>query len=340
MIESATARQLVDLILKVEERLARLLTSGWRQASSEAADLQQEADALAEAGLPALAARVSAVAASSDASSALHAVALAASACQLMRTRLLVSEPPEGWQPIKPPKTRKSRSQPTLDTILPLARLMVGGQEVWACAWPARNQVILLEPPLPPPPSTPGSPADDGDMMSRFQRQLARVFSGAPDDTPPSLWLRHGVQGALCWTARYPLGVTGEIAACTMEDAGWQLDAGGSDQDQVRGFRSALASNTLNDGTALSWSVSSVRMMELDRRDAAAYVWLDPTTAAGFHELASPDLTALVLVADNVVVPLAALRPGSAGQRSRITHLIPGLPSDVLNIAPKRRNNS
>lgn len=335
MIEPGTARQLVETILRVEERLSRLLTSGWRQASAEAADLQQEADALAEAGLTALAGRVSAVATATNAPSALHAMALAASACQLMRTRLLVSEPPAGWQPIQSPTSRRSRGQSTGDTILPLARLMLDGQEVWACAWPARNQVILLEPPFPEPLPAPEQPDASDGLLSRVQQRLRKAMSAVRDDTPASFWLHQRLRGPLRWQARQPLGVSGDIAVCTLPEAAWVTEADTAEQEQVRAFRSALASNTLKDGTALSWSVSSLRMMELDRRDAPAYVWLDPTTAAAFHELANPDLTALALVTDNVIVPLAALRPGEVLRKPRIVHLIPGVPADALD-APVR----
>jgi hypothetical protein len=336
MIDPTTARELVGLILHVEERLTRLLTSGWRQASPEAADLQQEAVALSEVGLPALAARVAAVAAATDASSALPAIALATSACQLMRTRLLVSEPPDGWQPIQPPRARTSRAPSTGDTLLPIARLQIDDQDVWACAWLARNQVILLESPLPLPPETPDDRSASDGLLSRVQQRLRAALSAVGDDVPASFWLRHRLSGRLQWQARLPLGVSGEIAVCTLDDAEWQEDTEGLEQDQVRAFRSALASNSLKDGTALNWSISSVRAMELDRRDAAAYVWLDPTTAAAFHEMASPDMTALVMVTDNVIVPLAALRPGEHLRKPRIVHLLPGLPTDTLD-APVRR---
>ena len=88
MIEAATARELVERLRQVEERLERLLTSGWRQSRTEAADLRQDADALTEAGLPELAARVRAVAEANDSAEALQAIALATSACRLLRARL------------------------------------------------------------------------------------------------------------------------------------------------------------------------------------------------------------------------------------------------------------
>lgn len=335
MIEPGTARELVELTLRIEERLTRLLTSGWRQASTEAADFQQEADALAEAGLPALAARVSAVAAAADASSALHAVALAASACQLFRTRLLVSEPPDGWEPIQPPKPRRSRARSSGDMIVPVARLQVDGQEVWACGWPARNQVILLNPPFPEPPAPPEEPATEGGLLSRVQERLRRAMHAVGDDVPSSFWLRDRLQGGLRWEERYPVGVSGEIAVCTLHDGEWHAEADDVEQGQLKAFRSALASNTLRDAMPLSWSLSTVRVMKLDRADAPSYVWLDPTTAAAFQEIASPDVQALVLVADNVIVPLAALQPSELFRKPRIVHLMPGLPADTLE-APVR----
>ena len=100
MIEAATARELVERLRQVEERLERLLTSGWRQSRTEAADLRQDADALAEAGLPELAARIRAVAEANDPAEALQAIALATSACRLLRARLPAEAVPEGWTPL------------------------------------------------------------------------------------------------------------------------------------------------------------------------------------------------------------------------------------------------
>ena len=328
MIESGTARLLLELILRVEERLTRLLTSGWRQTRAEAADLQQDADALSEAGLPELGARVAAVAGAADAASALQAIALASSACHLLRARLLVSEPPDGWQQIRPPKPRKRTTE---DTVMPLARLQVGDLEVWACSWPARNQVVLLEPPLPALPEPAPEPANAGSLMARFQRQLGRALGGEKDDAPPSHWLRHQLRGSLRWEARYPLGAAGDIAACTLHDASWLTSPDSGDAEQLRTFRMALAANKVREEATISWSVSGLRTMRLDRNESTAYAWLDPSTAEAFQMYSDLNPLALVWLADNVVAPLALLEPGESGRQSRIVHLVPGLPADVVS---------
>src|SRR4051794_41272342 len=113
-IESTSAHELIGQLRRVEDRLGRLLVSGWRQARVEAADLRQDADGLAEAGLTEVAARVTAVAQAGSAAEALPAIALAASACRLLRLRLLAEAAPDGWSPIARPKRRAGT-----DTVLP-----------------------------------------------------------------------------------------------------------------------------------------------------------------------------------------------------------------------------
>jgi hypothetical protein len=328
MIESETARQLVELILHIEERLARLIASGWRQARAEAADLQQSATALTEAGLPHLAARIAAVATATDAASALHTLALASSACRQMRARLLVGEAPDGWQQIQPPRARKRTTE---DTVVPLARLQVAEREVWACSWPARNQVVLLEPPFPAPPEDAAAPADTGGLIARSRRLLERALHGAGDQSRPSLWLHRRLQGTLRWEARYPLGAAGDIAACTLHDAEWQTNPDGADQDQLRAFRTALAANKVREEASISWSVSGLRVMRLDRNECAAYAWLDESAAAAFRMYGDLTPLALVWLTDNVVAPLALLEPGESGRQPRIVHLVTGLPTDVVS---------
>ena len=328
MIESGTARQLLELILRVEERLTRLLTSGWRQSRAEAADLQQDADALSEAGLPELATRVAAVAGAADAASAIQTIALAASACRLMRARLLVGEPPDGWQQIRPPKPRKRTTE---DTIVPLAHLQVADREVWACMWAARSQVVLLEPPLPALPESAPEPASSGGLMSRFQRQLGRTLGGGRDAEAGSVWLRDRLRGSLRWEGRYPLGAAGDIAGCTLQDASWQTSSDGGDAEQLRTFRMALAANKLREEATISWSVSGLRVMRLDRNDMVAYAWLDVSAAEAFRMYSDLTPLALVWLADNVVAPLALLEPGESGRQPRIVHLVTGLPTDVVS---------
>src|SRR4051812_49085225 len=92
-------RDLVAALDDVEERLARLLVSGWRNAAAEARDLSAIADALAAANLPETAARVRAVAEATSAEEGLRAVALASNACRLARAQLAEDLTPQGrWR--------------------------------------------------------------------------------------------------------------------------------------------------------------------------------------------------------------------------------------------------
>src|SRR5688500_8977104 len=76
------------LVRRVEERLERLLESGWRNAGQEASQLTEEAEALALAGMERLAQRLREVAAAKAAADGLAAVTVALAACRLLRARL------------------------------------------------------------------------------------------------------------------------------------------------------------------------------------------------------------------------------------------------------------
>jgi hypothetical protein len=337
MIESGTARDLVEMLLRVEERLTRLLTSGWRQAGGEAADLRGDAEALTDAGLPSLGARVAAVAAATDAASALQAIALAASACQLMRTRLLAVEPPPDWPLIRPPKSHK---RTTDDTVVPLARLTVDGTEVWASAWSARNQVVLLEGPFPDAPQAlmlaAQPPPEPTGMLGRLQRRISRALDGttAGEQEPPSAWIRQPLGGTLRWAGRHPIGATGDIAVCSLDDAHWTEAPKKDDQsDQFQAFRTSLGANQLRSGFTLTWALSGLKVMVLDQREWAAYAWIDQSAAAAFGQYDDPSPLALVWQIDQIVTPLALLEPGTSGRKSKVVHLITGLPSDAVSSA-------
>src|SRR4051812_27326378 len=97
-------QEIAERLRRVEDRLERLLASGWHHASAEAADLAAEADTLAALGLEALAERLRAVAAATRADEALAAIALATAACRLLRARLPADSPPPGaWTPLAAP---------------------------------------------------------------------------------------------------------------------------------------------------------------------------------------------------------------------------------------------
>ena len=79
-MDGASAHALAQKLAQVEERLGRLLVSGWRHARAESAALRSDADDLAELGLPSVAQRVGAVADVTTAADALASIALATSA--------------------------------------------------------------------------------------------------------------------------------------------------------------------------------------------------------------------------------------------------------------------
>jgi hypothetical protein len=321
MIESTTARELLAQIQMVEERLTRLLTSGWRQAGTEAADLQASADALADAGLSELAARIMGVARATDAAGALPAVALAASACQLMRLRLLAPEPPDGWQPIVPPRPRTRAAN---DTLVPLARLLLDGQEAWACAWPARHQAVILE--SPPGVPTTSSPATTPDgLPGRLRRGLLQAIGGAQGE--PSVWMRRRLRGSLRWVGRLAVGATADLPLCALEDAAWVTDERDEDDDQYARFLAGLAMEQVRHSGMIGWYGVSVTVGEIEQARAAEYDWIDPSMASAFSTAARSQSSALWVNAHPLTFPVALLEPGPG---ARIVHLVPGLPSDRL----------
>src|SRR5689334_12123181 len=171
MIETPAAHALAEQIGQVEERLARLLISGWRQAGPEAAELRQHADDLVEAGLPELAVRVRAVAEAGGPIEALQATALAKSACRLMRVRLPARGVPDGWTPLEPPKKKGGART---ETLIPISRVLLDGREVWFCARPNRNQLLLIEPPFPveETKTTAAAPPEPTGVFGRLRRQI------------------------------------------------------------------------------------------------------------------------------------------------------------------------
>src|SRR4051812_36035335 len=131
----------------VEDRLERLLVSGWRNAGAEPADLAAEADTLAALGLAGVADRVRAVAAAPSAAEALPAIALATAACRLLRARLTTDTAPAGeWTSLA---TTAGAPESAASRLIPVARMVLADGEAWACVrlrggFPAAW--LLLEP--------------------------------------------------------------------------------------------------------------------------------------------------------------------------------------------------
>jgi len=323
MIETAAARALAEQLRQVEDRLGRLLISGWRQARAEAAELRHEADQLAEAGLPELAARVRVVAEASDPAEVLKAIALATSACRLLRVRLPAA--PQGWTPLTPAsKARRARTE----ALVPISRLLLDGREVWVCARPNRNEMLLVEPPFPE--AEPAEPAaavaEATGVFGRLRRQIAQALAG--ETNAPSHWLNRRLAGTLRWQAQYPLGVQGDVGYWTLEDPSWVT--GQDEQNGLRVIQEVLSTGRQQDGALLFWNSGGFRIRELDRLDPASYVWLDPSTAEAFGQAPSAKLWAIVWMEGTAVVPVALLTLGGLVSPPRLTHLIPGTPEDVL----------
>jgi len=325
VIERETAGALDEQLHQVEERLGRLLASGWRQARGEAAELRADADALAEAGLVEVASRLVAVAEAQDAATALRTIALAVNACRLFRMRLGADEVPAGWLPLAAPK-RKSRAEP--DRLLPVARLRLADHDVWACAWANRSQWLLLEPPFPDEAAEAVAPVETtAGLFGRPRHQIGQALGGTPE---PSFWLRRRVTGSLRWLARYPLGADGEVAYCALDDAAWEGETDAPDQ-VTEGFRQALSIDKVVEGYPLTSAGGNLCARKLQRDDPASYAWLDDTAAAVLAQAPDKQAWAIVWVAGGLIAPVARIVPGQSGRPARLIHLVPGAPEAILS---------
>lgn len=330
MIETPAARALDEQLGQVEERLGRLLISGWRQAGPEAADLRNDADALVDAGLTEVAARVAAVAEAGGPAEALQAIALAKSACRLMRARLPVQGPPDDWTVLAAPKrSKRSKAGTATETLVPISRLLLEGREVWACARPNRNQLLLVEAPFPVEETevTPAAPPEPTGVFGRLRRQIGQAFGG--DTREPSPWLHHRLRGTLRWRAQYPLGVQGDVGYWTLDDPSWEKTESNS-RDVLHGFHLHLSTVKLEDNMLVFWNVNGFRIKQLERDDPASYIWLDPSAADALGQAPTPRIWTIVWTEGKAEVPLALLTPGSKSRQPVLTHLIPGLPEAAL----------
>jgi hypothetical protein len=327
-----TARRL----RRVEERLERLLASGWRNAHQEAADLGDEAGALAEAGLERLAERLRAVAAARSAAQGLAAVTLALAGCRLLRARLAPGGPvpangagaaavPAGaaaageWAPVgRERRGRSSRSAAPAagaDQVVPVGRMALAGGEAWACLrlrGSVPGEWVLVEPAA----------------LPEGVRAL-RTASG----TEPA-WLGTVLDGRLRWRARYPLGAAGSVERCVLEDAApaAESDDNGQRTGQLRlvdHTRATLAKGW-KAGTALLDGYGPVRLEQLDPADADAYLWADPAAAAALRECGTERVWAIVWNRGGSQAPLALLSPPGFLRKASLVHLVPGRPNSPL----------
>jgi hypothetical protein len=255
----------------------------------------------------------------------LPSLALAASACRLLRLRLAAEAVPAGWASITPPK---SRSRVDGDAILPVARLLLDGREVWVCVRPTRGQWLLIEPPFP---AEAGRSSEavatlPSGIFGRLRQQIGQGLGGVAESQSP--WLARQVRGRLVWEACYPFGTDGRVTLYTLQQPEWVDEP--DDLERLKVFRQMLAGGTLQNGAYVVAFSGGLRVMELDRKDTASYIWLDRTAAEAFQTRTSEKAWAIVWLDGAAVVPVALLTPSAPGNPPRLTHLIPGTPTDVL----------
>jgi hypothetical protein len=194
--------------------------------------------------------------------------------------------------------------------ILPLARLALGNQEVWPCLHLGRGKVelLLLVPPA--------------EGSGRLEPQ-------------PAPWLLHLLRGTLRWQGRYPLGASGDVSLCSLEDPAW-LPQPAPDAHPARVLREALQRNRLTDDLPVLPNRGSLRgslrVRQLAAEGGDDYAWLDPAAAAAFRAAARGPTWALVWAQDEELTPLALLQPATrfGFVAPRIRHLVSGTPADAL----------
>jgi hypothetical protein len=309
----------LDLRLRrVEERLERLLVSGWRNAGAEATDLAEEAEALAELGFGELAERLRGVAAAEGGSEALRAVTLAATACRLLRARLPAEAPTGEWLPIGKATRRRGAST---ERLLPIGRMALEDGEAWACVrlrGTMADDWLLLDPPTLP------ELASEPARVGLAARLMGRGRAAAASDNGSSVWLSRPIEGVLRWRARYPLGASGDVQHCGLSGAAWA----GADQAEVplATLRKALAGSPKEDRLLLGgW----LRLKQLDPAEVESYVWPDPAVASAFRAAGGP-VWALAWVQGGPIAPLVLIEPGGVLRKPRLVHLVPGLPGEAL----------
>jgi hypothetical protein len=333
--------KVAERLRRVEDRLERLLASGWRNARAEAADLAGEADALAALGLPHLADRLRAVAAAPGATEALPAIALAAVACRQLRVRLPAeSAPPGQWTPLP---SAEELPEPAVERLLPLGRMALGDGEAWACVrlrGAAPADWLLVEPLPHGPTETTTAPLLAGLAARLGLGKRAAAQDGAPATGDPASsdgtasvawhpWLRRPMRGHLRWLARYPLGGEGEVQRCRLEHADWPAPADPK-SDALARFRQAVASGKLEDDQPVIGAGGALRLKALDTRDPDAYAWVDGAAAAAFRTLATERAWAIAWCAPGLIAPLALVTPGGLLSQPRLRHLVPGCPAVPL----------
>ena len=297
------AQRVIERLLRIEERLERLLASGWRTSGAEAVQLAAEAEELAGAGLEQFAQRLRAVAVAMSAAEALPAIALAATASRLLRAHLGGDPLPANCQPVETSTARAVTAE-----LIPLARSIVMGREVLSCA--SGQQWLLIEPP---------APEQGLDLLHELSQASGLAGGGR--------WLSWRLRGLLRWRATLPLGADGDVQLCAIDD--FALLPPDKDADPLAHIRRALASDGLKGGLSLHGMRRGVQVKRLDPAKAADYIWLDPGSEQPFRAAGESEAWALAWVDASLIAPIALLKPQN-GSPPLLVHLVPGLPADVL----------
>lgn len=309
-------QEVADRLRRLEDRLERLLASGWRNAGAEAASLAAEGEALAEAGLPGLGERLAKVAAAAGgapvgtapvgadavgaapatsaptagADEALPAVAMALAATRLLRARLPADAPPPGaWAPLSAPAPGARKRVPAGDRVVPVCRVPHAEGEMWVgvrLRGSFAEELVLVEP--------------------------------TGEHRP---WLRHVLEGSLRWQARHQLGASGDYQVCTVTNPSWT--------DLEEDALLLVPKDPRKDQLIFSGG-GGLRLVQVVPDDLHVYAWLHPSMMEAARVALQHSQWALAWVDGALVAPLAVLSPGGLLRRARLYQLVPGAPAEVL----------
>lgn len=283
--------EIAERLRRLEDRLERLLVSGWRNAGAEAAGLAAEGEALAEAGLPELGERLRALAAAGapgepGTDGALPALAMALASCRLLRARLPADAPPPGaWAPLAAPK------KPAADRVVPICRVPApgaAGAEAWACAR----------------------------LRGGYAEDLVLV---TPDGGAPT-WLRQVLEGGLRWRERHLLGAANEYQIC---------DLANPTRAGLEGEALLLEPNDPRKDQLIFRGGGGLRLVQITPDDLNVYAWLHPAMKEAAVAALRSSQWAFCWVDDALVAPLAFLVPGGLLRRARLVHLVAGAAAEV-----------
>jgi hypothetical protein len=308
-------QEVADRLRRLEDRLERLLASGWRNAGAEAAALAAEGEALAEAGLPGLGERLALVAAAAGSApspggapgagaapapgptapasdgEALPALAMALAATRLLRARLPADAPPPGaWAPLGlPAPGARKRAPAAADRVVPICRVPHAEGELWACVrlrGAHAEELLLLQP--------------TGERRP---------------------WLRHVLEGSLRWQARHPLGASGDYQVCTAANHAWA---------DLEPDALLLVPNDPRKDQHIFSGGGGLRLVQFAPDDLNVYAWLHPAMMEAARTALQHSQWALAWVEGALVAPLALLIPGGLLRRSKLLNLVPGAPAEAL----------